>query len=143
VGNLPEGFGDPARHGEPFAEMGLIIQQDKTAPFDWASQNGAPIDRQAGNYAGNRRDTRGDGLSGGTTNTTATTSPTVIVDLTPAQVIQLEFAYWARILDNIANATLDATSTSDELLEGDAIIKGLTLNSFETNNEYDWHFVLI
>jgi hypothetical protein len=149
VGNLPEGFGDPARHGEPFAEMGLIIQQDKTAPFDWASQNGAPIDRQAGNTPGGRRDTRGDGLSGGTTNTTATSLPTSVVELSQAQVIQLEFAYWARILlapltpPPGKDVTLGAVFTNDEVLEGDAIINGLTLSTFEFQNEYDWQLVLI
>jgi hypothetical protein len=39
--------------------------------------------------------------------------------------------------------TLGATSTNDELLEGDALIKGLTLSTFEFQNEYDWQFVLI
>jgi hypothetical protein len=123
--------------------MGLITQSDKTAPFDWNTNHGGPVDKQAGNTPGGKRDTRGDGLSGGTTNTTATSTPTMIVELTPAQVTQLEFAYWARILSNISNATLDAQSTTDEITDGDAIIKGLTLNTFETNNEYDWHFVLI
>ncbi len=139
----PGAVGDPARNGEPYGEMGLITPQDKLAPFDWNTQAGAPIDRQAGNTPGGRRDTRGDGLSGGTTNSTAVTSATVIVDLTPAAVIQLEFAYWARILSGMSNATLGATSTNDELLEGDAIINGLTLSTFEFLNEYDWQFVLI
>src|SRR3954464_5522211 len=103
--------------------MALVTQKDKTVPFDWGSQNVAPVDKQAGNTPGGKRDTRGDGLSGGTTNTTATSTPTVIVELSSAQVIQLEFAYWARILSNIANATLGAAVTSDEFMEGDALIQ--------------------
>jgi hypothetical protein len=143
VGNLPEGYGDPARHGEPFGEMGLVTQKDKTAPFDWATQNGAPIDKQAGNTPGGKRDTRGDGLHGGTTNSTATTSATLVTDIPLAQVIQLSFAYWARILSGLPNATLDASKTPDEVVAGDALFNGLTIPTHKTFNEYDWQFVLL
>src|SRR5207247_2709815 len=124
LGNLavPTGaVGTAARHGEPFAEMGLIEQQDKLVPFDWATQNGAPIDKQAGNTPGNLRDTRGDGLHGGTTNSTAVTSPTVVVDIPLSQVTKLAFSYWAISLSGMPNVTLNAILSSDPQVHGDAL----------------------
>jgi len=44
---------NPARNGEPFGELGLVIQRDKDA---WHNQTGAPGDPQAGNKGGNKRD---------------------------------------------------------------------------------------
>ncbi|HLF11268.1 MAG TPA: hypothetical protein VJA26_08635, partial [Gammaproteobacteria bacterium] len=43
--------GDP-RNGEPWAELGLVRQQD----FAWQDQTGAPADPQAGNVPGGKRD---------------------------------------------------------------------------------------
>ena len=42
---------DP-RNGEPFGEMGLVMQKD----FDWQDQTGAPDDPQPGNIPGGTRD---------------------------------------------------------------------------------------
>ncbi len=41
---------DPLKNGEPYGELGLILQQD----YDWFSQTGAPNDPQAGNLQGKR-----------------------------------------------------------------------------------------
>jgi hypothetical protein len=43
---------DPARNGEPEAELGVVIQKD----FAWQDQTGAPSDPQAGNIPGGPRD---------------------------------------------------------------------------------------
>jgi hypothetical protein len=45
---------DPARNGEPEAELGLVLQKDP----DWRDQTGAPDDPQAGNIPGGKRDVR-------------------------------------------------------------------------------------
>jgi RTX calcium-binding nonapeptide repeat (4 copies) len=47
------GYGDPARNGEPYGELGLVRQQDPA----WQAQTGAPRDPQAGNTPGTKRDT--------------------------------------------------------------------------------------
>jgi hypothetical protein len=44
--------GDAARNSEPYAELGLIRQQD----FEWQDQTGGPIDPQPGNVPGGSRD---------------------------------------------------------------------------------------
>lgn len=43
---------DPLRNGEPYGELGLVLQQD----FDWQDQTGGPADPQAGNIPGGRRE---------------------------------------------------------------------------------------
>jgi hypothetical protein len=43
---------DPVRNGEPFAELGLVKQQDEA----WRDQTGAPDDPQPGNIPGGSRD---------------------------------------------------------------------------------------
>jgi hypothetical protein len=43
---------DPERNGEPFAELGLVRQQDD----EWQDQTGAPADPQPGNTGGVQRD---------------------------------------------------------------------------------------
>ena len=43
---------DPARNGEPFGELGLVLQQDAA----WGSQTGGPRDPQAGNISGGNVD---------------------------------------------------------------------------------------
>jgi Ca2+-binding RTX toxin-like protein len=45
---------DPLRNGEPWGELGLVLQQD----FAWQAQTGAPADPQAGNIPGGKRDVR-------------------------------------------------------------------------------------
>jgi Ca2+-binding RTX toxin-like protein len=47
-----DGGGDAARNGEPFGEIGLVVQQDSF----WQAQTGAPDDPQAGNIPGGPRD---------------------------------------------------------------------------------------
>jgi Ca2+-binding RTX toxin-like protein len=47
-----EDGGDPARNGEPWGELGLVLQKDP----NWHDQTGAPIDPQAGNVPGGKRD---------------------------------------------------------------------------------------
>ena len=42
----------PTRNGEPFGELGLVLQPD----FAWQAQTGAPADPQAGNIPGGARD---------------------------------------------------------------------------------------
>ena len=42
----------PSRFGEPFGELGLVLQPD----FAWQDQTGAPADPQAGNIPGGPRD---------------------------------------------------------------------------------------
>ncbi|HEX4997264.1 MAG TPA: hypothetical protein VFY29_03510, partial [Terriglobia bacterium] len=43
---------NPSRNGEPFGELGLVLQKD----FAWGDQTGAPADPQAGNIPGGPRD---------------------------------------------------------------------------------------
>jgi hypothetical protein len=43
---------NPSRNGEPFGELGLVLQRD----FAWHDQTGAPADPQAGNIPGGHRD---------------------------------------------------------------------------------------
>ena len=43
---------DPDRNGEPYGELGLVVQQD----FAWQKQTGAPRDNQPGNIPGGARD---------------------------------------------------------------------------------------
>jgi Ca2+-binding RTX toxin-like protein len=43
---------DPARNGEPWGELGLVLQKDAA----WGDQHGGPADPQAGNQPGSPRD---------------------------------------------------------------------------------------
>jgi len=43
---------DPVRNGEPFGELGLVLQKDAA----WHDQQGGPSDPQAGNIPGGKRD---------------------------------------------------------------------------------------
>ena len=53
----------PTRNGEPFGELGLVLQKD----FAWQDQTGAPSDPQAGNIPGGPRDVlRSAGFQDGT-----------------------------------------------------------------------------
>jgi Ca2+-binding RTX toxin-like protein len=45
------GYGDPARNGEPYGEIGAVIQSDPA----WQDQTGAPRDPQPGNTPGVQR----------------------------------------------------------------------------------------
>jgi Ca2+-binding RTX toxin-like protein len=47
-----DGNGTEIRNGEPFGELGLVLQKD----FAWHDQTGAPADPQAGNIPGGKRD---------------------------------------------------------------------------------------
>jgi len=59
-----EDGGDPARNGEPWGELGLVRQKDP----NWHDQTGAPIDPQAGNIPGGKRDVlRSSDFNDGTT----------------------------------------------------------------------------
>ncbi|MES2786668.1 MAG: hypothetical protein V4684_14495, partial [Pseudomonadota bacterium] len=49
---VDDGNGSAARNGEPFGEMGLVLQKDAA----WQDQTGAPADPQAGNIPGGKRD---------------------------------------------------------------------------------------
>jgi hypothetical protein len=51
---------DPARHYEPFAELGMVRPQDG----DWNDQHGGPKDPQAGNLPGQHRDVRERAIEG-------------------------------------------------------------------------------
>ncbi|HEV8604724.1 MAG TPA: calcium-binding protein [Tepidisphaeraceae bacterium] len=135
------GVGDPLRRGEPFGEMGLVLQQDKLVPFDFAAQNGAPIDRQAGNTPGGKRDTRGDGLHGGTTNSTAVTSPTVVLDLAALQVIKNLFSYWAESISGLNDLTLLFAPSNEPITNGDALIYSLQFDTQWALDEFFWVFV--
>jgi hypothetical protein len=52
-------LGTPARNGEPFGELGLVLQSDKTPPLDYHSQTGGPTDPQAGNTPGVQKEVSG------------------------------------------------------------------------------------
>jgi hypothetical protein len=69
--------GDPARYGEPFGELGLVLQQDAA----WGDQTGGPRDPQPGNTGGEPRDVLRT-ADDGTTSTTTGTSDTVTSDPT-------------------------------------------------------------
>jgi|GEM_PF-6918000 len=45
---------DPTRNGEPFGELGLVLQHDAA----WRDQTGAPSDQPPGNIGGSKRDTK-------------------------------------------------------------------------------------
>lgn len=137
------GVGDPTRNGEPYGEMGLVTQEDKLVPFDHGDQTGGPIDKQAGNTPGGKRDTRGDGLSGGTTNTTTTSSPTPVVDLLKIQVISLSFSYWATAISGVPKQTLAAVISPDPLNNGDALTSSLKLTVLKLLGEFSWVVVHI
>ncbi|MHC4561200.1 MAG: hypothetical protein ACYS8X_00330 [Planctomycetota bacterium] len=47
---------DPTRNGEPFGELGLVLQQDKGA-VNWSDQTGGPADPQPGNAGGTKSET--------------------------------------------------------------------------------------
>jgi Ca2+-binding RTX toxin-like protein len=49
---VADGNGAVERNGEPFGELGLVLQKD----FAWQDQTGAPADPQAGNIPGGKRD---------------------------------------------------------------------------------------
>lgn len=49
---VADGNGTAARNGEPFGELGLVLQKDP----GWQDQTGAPADPQAGNIPGGKRD---------------------------------------------------------------------------------------
>ena len=46
------GLGTAARNGEPFGELGMVLQKDS----DWQDQTGGPVDDQAGNKPGGPKD---------------------------------------------------------------------------------------
>jgi hypothetical protein len=47
-------YGNAARNGEPFGELGLVVQQDAA----WQAQSGGPRDPQAGNTGGGKVDVK-------------------------------------------------------------------------------------
>jgi Ca2+-binding RTX toxin-like protein len=49
---VADGNGTALRNGEPFGELGLVLQKDPA----WQDQTGAPADPQAGNIPGGKRD---------------------------------------------------------------------------------------
>ncbi|MCK4276071.1 MAG: hypothetical protein KAX78_06135 [Phycisphaerae bacterium] len=51
---------DATRNGEPYGELGLVLQKDRGNP-DWADQTGGPGDPQPGNIGGMRKDKFGTG----------------------------------------------------------------------------------
>src|SRR5581483_2919443 len=53
---------DPARNGEPFGELGLVLQQDAA----WQAQTGGPRDPQAGNIGGGKVDIKNNPGTAGT-----------------------------------------------------------------------------
>jgi Ca2+-binding RTX toxin-like protein len=54
-------YGNPARNGEPFGELGLILQEDAA----WQAQSGSPRDPQGGNLPGSKVDVKNNpGTSG-------------------------------------------------------------------------------
>ena len=141
-------IGDILRKGEPYGELGLIIQQDRLAPFDWASQNGAPIDNQAGNTPGGMRDTRGDGLNGGTTNTLAVSEPTEVEELVIFEVVEQSFSYWVASFNNEdpnspPPETLDWVFSMDPFTSGLSLIRALQLNTLFAGDEFEWSVVPI
>jgi Ca2+-binding RTX toxin-like protein len=52
-------LGTAARNGEPFGELGLVLQSDTTPPLDFHDQTGAPTDPQAGNTPGTKKEVTG------------------------------------------------------------------------------------
>jgi Ca2+-binding RTX toxin-like protein len=53
---------DPARNGEPFGELGLVLQKDTA----WSDQSGAPRDPQPGNTGGGKVDLKNNPGTAGT-----------------------------------------------------------------------------
>lgn len=144
IGELEEGrFGDPERNGEPYGELGLIIQKDRDEGFNWKDQHGKPIDRQAGNTPGGKRDNRGDGLSGGTKNVEATTSATDVVEVTLEETMQLALGFWASKITGMQGVTFAFTPSLDLVSDGLALNEGTVLATFKIGKEYSWQVVPI
>jgi Ca2+-binding RTX toxin-like protein len=92
-----EDGGDPLRNGEPWGELGLVLQRDP----NWHEQTGAPIDPQAGNIPGGKRDVlRSVDFNDGT-------AGAVFVDSGTWEVRRGALAVSAASLDGDAVAVLD------------------------------------
>ena len=102
------GSGSAIRNGEPYGELGLVLQEDRTAPINWQSQTGGPADKQAGNKPGGGKDTRGDELPGGGSNPGGTTTP-VPVPGDPTTITEDALNYFARLISGAPNAEIVLT----------------------------------
>jgi hypothetical protein len=131
------GSGSAIRNGEPYGELGMVLQEDKTAPIDWASQTGGPTDKQAGNKPGGRKDTRGDELPGGSFDPGGTTAPVPVpVPATDQQVVANAFAHFATRLQS--NKSLAVTLVG---LPGAGLSDATLLNLFHKDGEFYWVLV--
>jgi hypothetical protein len=106
-------YGNPARNGEPFGEMGLVLREDAA----WQAQSGSPRDPQGGNLPGGSVDVKNNpGTSGVQTifATAAGRAPrsTGSVDfLTEAQlapVVAQARQFWAAVLGPDRAAALES-----------------------------------
>jgi Ca2+-binding RTX toxin-like protein len=90
---------DPTRNGEPFGELGMVLQQDAA----WGANNGNPRDPQAGNLQ-NKIDTTDNGL--------------------PLQQVVLAAAPSSTAVVTITQEELDATVTAAKQLWTEALGAG-------------------
>jgi hypothetical protein len=105
-------YGNPARNGEPFGEMGLVLQPDAA----WQDQSGSPRDPQGGNLPGGNVDVKNNpGTSGAQTiyatlQRTAPASTAAVDFLTDAQlapIVAEAKRRWAAALGAAGAAALD------------------------------------
>jgi Ca2+-binding RTX toxin-like protein len=93
---------DPARNGEPFGELGLVLQQDAA----WQAQTGGPRDPQAGNIGGGQVDVKNNPGTSGTkpiyetadAPAAATGSAEFLTDAQLAPVVAQARALWVQAL---------------------------------------------
>ena len=129
------GSGSALRNGEPYGELGLVLQEDKTAPIDWASQTGGPPDKQAGNTPGGRKDTRGDELPGSSFNPGGTTTPVPVpVPQTDEQIVANAFGHFAQRLQPSSALAVTLLSVPGISL-GDVTL----LHLFYKDGEFYWN----
>ncbi|MGH8621098.1 MAG: hypothetical protein ACRET3_03075, partial [Burkholderiales bacterium] len=106
--------GAAARNGEPFGELGLVVQQDAA----WQAQTGGPRDPQAGNSGGGKVDVKN---NPGTTNIqpiymtadasgAATGTVDYLTDSQLASQVTAATQYWAGVL-GADDGRLDALDT--------------------------------
>jgi RTX calcium-binding nonapeptide repeat (4 copies) len=108
----------PARNGEPFGELGMVVQQDA----EYGDQNGAPRDAQAGNSKGKADVNRSAGVLPiyQTASTVMNASPTLLGEAELAAMAEQVKALWRSVpgITDAMLARLDAINVAVGNLEG-------------------------
>jgi hypothetical protein len=109
---------DPARNGEPFGELGMVLQQDP----EYGAQNGPPRDDQAGNSKGKVDVQRTAGVQPlyQTASTVMNASPALLGEAELAAMAEQVKALWRNMpgITDAMLARLDAINVAVGNLEG-------------------------